>query len=157
MNTLRFDGRVAVVTGAGRGVGREYARLLASRGASVVVNDLGAETNGTGTSPAPADDVVREIRDAGGIAVADSHSVAEKAGAEAVINTAIDAFGRVDILISNAGFVNGSYDQLVAVNLSAAHWLTEAAWMQMHEQSFGRWCTKPVPSAAKPSLSGPDE
>jgi NAD(P)-dependent dehydrogenase (short-subunit alcohol dehydrogenase family) len=138
MALLRFDGRVAVITGAGRGVGREYARLLGSRGATVVVNDLGAASNGTGSSAEPAERVAQEIRDAGGTAVADTHSVAEEVGARALVARAIELFGRIDVLIHNAGFVNGSYGELVAVNLSAAHWLTEAAWPTMHAQRYGR-------------------
>ena len=138
MALLRFDGRVAVITGAGRGVGREYARLLGSRGAAVVVNDLGAASNGTGSSAEPAEQVAREIQDAGGVAVADTHSVAEEAGAQALIWAALERFGRIDVLIHNAGFVNGTYEELVAVNLSAAHWLTEAVWPTMQEQRYGR-------------------
>ncbi|HEX3614774.1 MAG TPA: SDR family NAD(P)-dependent oxidoreductase [Sporichthyaceae bacterium] len=138
MALLRFDGRVAVITGAGRGVGREYARLLGSRGAAVVVNDLGAASNGAGSSAEPAEQVAREILDAGGTAVADTHSVAEQPGAQALISAALEQFGRIDVLIHNAGFVNGTYDELVAVNLSAAHWLTEAVWPTMQEQRYGR-------------------
>jgi NAD(P)-dependent dehydrogenase (short-subunit alcohol dehydrogenase family) len=103
-----------------------------------VVNDLGGATDGTGSCAEPAEQVAAEIRGAGGTAVADTHSVAEQAGARALISTAIDQFGRVDVLIHNAGFVNGTYDQLVAVNLSGAHWLTDAVWPTMHERRYGR-------------------
>lgn len=101
MTALRFDDRVAVVTGAGAGLGREYALLLASRGAKVVVNDLGGNFNGEGKSNA-ADVVVDEIRKAGGVAVANYDSVTD---GEKIIQTAMEAFGRVDILINNAGIL----------------------------------------------------
>jgi NAD(P)-dependent dehydrogenase (short-subunit alcohol dehydrogenase family) len=135
---LRFDGRVALVTGAGRGVGREYALLLAQRGAQVVVNDVGASPDGKGCSSEVAESVVSEITARGGSAVADSTSVAERGGAESVVAKAIASFGRLDILIHNAGFVDGSWEQLLDVNLNAAFWLTEAAWPTMHRQRYGR-------------------
>jgi NAD(P)-dependent dehydrogenase (short-subunit alcohol dehydrogenase family) len=138
MDELRFDDRVAIVTGAGRGVGSHYARLLASRGAHVIVNDLGVEPDGSGASPAPANELVAEIRRGGGSAVADTHSVGEEEGAQAVVRRALDEFGRVDILIHNAGIVDGTFEQLTAVNLSAAHWLTEAVWRPMRAQEYGR-------------------
>lgn len=97
---MRFDGRVAVVTGAGRGLGREYALFLASRGARVVVNDLGKSVLGTGQSERVAEKVVGEIVARGGVAVADTHSVVE---GDKIIKTALDCFGRIDILINNAG------------------------------------------------------
>src|SRR6516164_5882114 len=105
MPELRFDDRVAVVTGGGRGLGRSYAMLLASRGAKVVVNDPGGGLTGDGTDAGPADDVVREIAAAGGQAVASADSVATPAGGKAIIDTALDMYGRVDILIHNAGNV----------------------------------------------------
>ncbi|NCY15683.1 MAG: DUF1016 family protein [Actinobacteria bacterium] len=110
MEELRFDGRVAVITGAGRGLGREYALLLASRGARVVVNDLGvaiSDTDDTGEAPAtnPADEVVAEIIAAGGVAVADHNTVATVEGGESIIATALEAFGTVDICVNNAGQV----------------------------------------------------
>jgi NAD(P)-dependent dehydrogenase (short-subunit alcohol dehydrogenase family) len=135
---LRFDGRVAVITGAGRGVGRHYAQLLARRGAAVVINDLGVAPDGSGPSAGPAGQLAAEIAAAGGSAVADTHSVAEMAGAEAVVHRAIDEFGRIDVLIHNAGIVDGTFDQLDAVNFRAAFWLTEAAWKYMHAQQYGR-------------------
>ncbi|MCZ6459301.1 MAG: SDR family NAD(P)-dependent oxidoreductase, partial [Gammaproteobacteria bacterium] len=100
----RLDDKVAVVTGAGRGIGREIAMLLARHGAKVVVNDLGGNTDGTGTGKI-ADDVVEEIRAAGGEAVSNTDSVAEVAGGEALLQTAIEAFGGLDILINNAGIL----------------------------------------------------
>jgi len=135
---LRFDERVALITGAGRGVGREYALLLAARGAAVVVNDLGTSPQGVDHSSEPAEQVASAIRDAGGTAIADASSVAEQEGAHALVERARSEFGRIDILIHNAGIVDGSFDQLMAVNLSAAYWLTEAAWPSMHTQQYGR-------------------
>ena len=102
---LRFDGRVAVVTGGGRGLGRSYALLLASHGAKVVVNDPGGNLSGDGTDAGPAEQVVREITAAGGEAAASTDSVATPAGGTAIIDTALDRYGRIDILVHNAGIV----------------------------------------------------
>src|SRR3970040_2261383 len=101
--TIRYDNRVAVVTGAGNGLGRSHALLLAARGAKVVVNDLGGSVEGRGGSPYAADAVVAEIKAAGGQAVANYDSVTTPEGGKAIIQTGYDAFGRVDILINNAG------------------------------------------------------
>src|ERR1700759_3037706 len=105
MADLRFDGRVAVVTGGGRGLGRSYAMLLASLGAKVVVNDPGGGLPGDGPDAGPADDVVGEIVSAGGQAVASTDSVATAAGGKAIIDAALDRYGRIDILIHNAGIL----------------------------------------------------
>src|SRR5690606_28179981 len=105
MSELRFDGRVAVITGAGRGLGRLYALLLASKGAKVVVNDIGASVDGEGSDPAPAEQVVQEIRAAGGEAVACVESVATEKGGKAIIDAALDHYGRLDVLVANAGNV----------------------------------------------------
>ena len=105
MAELRFDGRVAVVTGGGRGLGREYALLLAAQGAKVVVNDLGGSLGGDGADTGPAHEVVREILAAGGEAVASTDSVATPEGGQAIIDTALEHFGRIDILVHNAGIV----------------------------------------------------
>jgi len=103
MSELRFDDRVAVITGAGRGLGREYALLLAANGARVVVNDVGAELSGEGQDAGPAEQVVQEIRAAGGDAIACTDSVATAEGGKAIIDAALDRYGRIDILIANAG------------------------------------------------------
>lgn len=112
------EGRVCIVTGAGRGVGREYAKLLAEHGAKVVVNDLGGNTDGTGRDPSPAEQVVAEIRAAGGEAVVDGNDVADWNGAKAMIDRAVSAFGRLDVLINNAGILR---DRML-VNMSEEEW-----------------------------------
>lgn len=147
MREIRFDGRVAVVTGAGNGLGRSHALFLASRGAKVVVNDLGGTVAGTGGSSAVADAVVAEIRSAGGTAVANYDSVATEEGGRNIIKTALDAFGTVDILINNAGNVRdktlakmdlADFRALVDVHLMGAVYCTHAAWPVMREKNFGR-------------------
>lgn len=144
---LRFDGRVAVVTGAGGGLGRAHALELARRGAAVVVNDLGASLAGEGIDAGPAAAVVREIEAAGGTAVADGHSVATAEGGEAIIATALDAFGRVDIVVNNAGFLRdssfpktspASVDPVIDVHLKGAFNVTRPAWARFRDQGYGR-------------------
>ncbi|CAH1640233.1 unnamed protein product [Spodoptera littoralis] len=143
MDQLRFDGRVAVVTGAGGGLGKAYALLLASRGAKVVVNDLGGARDGVGKSNF-ADAVVKEIKDKGGIAVADYNNVVE---GEKIIQTAIDNFGRIDILINNAGILRDrsftkmsdqDWDLIHLVHLKGAFKTTHAAWEHFRKQKYGR-------------------
>ncbi len=121
----RLDDKVAVVTGAGRGIGREIALLMAAEGAKIVVNDLGGNTDGTGTT-AIAEEVAQEIRDAGGEAVANTQSVAEVAGGESLVATALEAFGGMDILVNNAGILRdvtifkmeeAQWDAVIAVHL----------------------------------------
>jgi NAD(P)-dependent dehydrogenase (short-subunit alcohol dehydrogenase family) len=147
MPDLRFDDRVAVVTGGGRGLGRSYALLLASQGAKVVVNDPGGSIGGDGTDAAPADEVVREITAAGGEAVASTESVTTPKGGKAIIDAALDAYGRVDILVHNAGNVRRaslkemSYDDFEAVldvHLRGAFHVVRPAFPQMCEAGYGR-------------------
>jgi len=142
-----FEGRVAVVTGAGRGIGRGYALLLADRGASVVVNDLGGSIEGVGADAEPASTVAAEIVAAGGAAVADDSDVATPEGAQALIDAATSAFGRLDILINNAGIVRwagfpkadaDNLAQHLAVHVAGSFNTTRAAWPHMVEQGYGR-------------------
>jgi NAD(P)-dependent dehydrogenase (short-subunit alcohol dehydrogenase family) len=138
MEILDFTGRVAVVTGAGRGIGRAHALLLASRGAKVVVNDLGADVMGAGASPGPAEEVVAEIRAAGGEAMADANSVATREGAECLIEAASSRYGSVDIVVHNAGRNLGDLDSILDVHVRAGFWLTDAAWDAMVARKSGR-------------------
>jgi NAD(P)-dependent dehydrogenase (short-subunit alcohol dehydrogenase family) len=147
VSDLRFDGRVAVVTGAGRGLGCEYARLLAKRGAKVVVNDHGGSLAGDGADAAPAEQAVEAIRAAGGEAVASTASVASRDGAAAIIETALDHYGRVDILIHNAGNVrSGSlkdmsyedFDAVLDVHLRGAFNVVRQAFPVMAGAGYGR-------------------
>lgn len=147
MTELRFDGRVAVVTGAGRGVGRAHARLLAARGAAVVVNDLGSASAGGGSSSGPAASVVAEIVEAGGQAIASYDSVTTEAGAQAIVGAALEAFGRLDILVNNAGtiilkpFVEHTpedFRSLIDVHLMGAVNMCHAAWGPMADAGYGR-------------------
>jgi NAD(P)-dependent dehydrogenase (short-subunit alcohol dehydrogenase family) len=147
MAEVRFDDRVAIVTGAGGGLGREHAMLLASRGARVVVNDLGAATDGTGASAGPAERTVKEIEDLGGTAVADLSTVATVEGGQAIVDTALEAFGRVDIVISNAGILRDKafhnltpelLDPVLDVHLKGAFHVLRPAWARMREAGYGR-------------------
>jgi NAD(P)-dependent dehydrogenase (short-subunit alcohol dehydrogenase family) len=147
MADLGFDGKVAIVTGAGGGLGREHARLLASRGALVVVNDVGGAVDGTGGDVGPAQQAVDEIRAAGGDAVADTNSVATPDGGEAIVQTALDAFGRIDIVVNTAGILRDKafhnltpdlVDPVIDVHLRGAFYVTRPAWVHMREQNYGR-------------------
>jgi NAD(P)-dependent dehydrogenase (short-subunit alcohol dehydrogenase family) len=147
MTELRFDGRAVIVTGAGRGVGRCHALLLAARGAKVVVADLGGQLNGAGSSTDPADEVVKEIEAAGGEAVACYASVAEEAGAASIVQTAIDAFGRVDAVVNNAGIAApdwfedlsiANFRRMIDVHYMGTVNVTFAAWPHMLEAGYGR-------------------
>ncbi|MEN9798460.1 MAG: hypothetical protein RL653_2156, partial [Pseudomonadota bacterium] len=143
-NELRFDGKVAVITGAGQGLGRAYALLLARRGAKVVVNDLGGGATGGGKSSAAADKVVEEIRGAGGTAVANYDSVED---GEKIVQTALEAFGRIDILVNNAGILRDAsfqkmtrddWELIFKVHVQGAFRVTHAAWPHMRDQGYGR-------------------
>jgi NAD(P)-dependent dehydrogenase (short-subunit alcohol dehydrogenase family) len=147
LGQYRFDGRVAIVTGAGRGIGRAYARLLAQRGADVVVNDLGSSTSGDGHDGRPASDVVAEIVADGGSAIADRSDVSSVAGAQALVETAVARFERVDIVINNAGIIrwaglpDADEDNLArhfAVHVGGSFNTTRAAWPHLTGQGYGR-------------------
>ncbi len=145
---IRFDGRVAVVTGAGGGLGRVYALELAKRGAKVVVNDLGGARDGSGPgSQAPADKVVEEIRALGGEAVASYSSVSNQEGGSQIVATALESFGRLDILINNAGILRDktllnmepdAWAAVLEVHLHGAYNVTRPAFAKMREQGYGR-------------------
>lgn len=147
MTDIRFDGRVAIITGAGNGLGRSYALELARRGAKVVVNDLGGGPSGVGASASVADSVVQEIRDHGGKAVANTDSVATRAGGAAIVQTALDTWGKLDILISNAGFLRNNrfedltdeqIDPIIDVHLKAAFYVGQPAYRAMRAAGYGR-------------------
>jgi len=145
--TIRFDNRVAIVTGAGGGLGRAYALALAARGAKVVVNDLGGARDGSGSSIGAAQAVVDEIHAAGGDAMANSASVTDAAGIEKMVAFVKDRWGRIDILINNAGILRDKtfvkmtledFRQVVDVHLMGSVTCTKAVWDTMREQAFGR-------------------
>ncbi len=147
MSDIRFDGRVAVITGAGGGLGRTYALELARRGAKVVVNDLGGKPDGTGASQSMADKVVGEIESAGGTAVANYDSVSTPDGGKGIIQTALDSFGTIDIVINNAGILRDKtfvkmtveeIDLVLDVHLRGAFYVTQPAFQVMKEKGYGR-------------------
>jgi NAD(P)-dependent dehydrogenase (short-subunit alcohol dehydrogenase family) len=140
-------GRVAVVTGAGGGLGRAHALLFAKHGAKVVVNDLGGAADGTGNGTTMAEKVVQEIKDAGGEAVPNYDSVSTPEGGAGIVQTAIDAFGKIDILVNNAGILrdksftkmtDDDWDLVQAVHVKGSYYCTKAAWGHMREQNYGR-------------------
>jgi NAD(P)-dependent dehydrogenase (short-subunit alcohol dehydrogenase family) len=150
IDQLRFDDRVAIVTGAGGGLGRAHAMLLAARGAAVVVNDTGASVNGEGVDPAAAEGVAAEIRAAGGIAVADHNSVASPQGGAAIVAHALEEFGRLDIVVCNAGILRDKtlhsmtpemFDAVIGVHLTGAFNVIQPAYVHMREQGYGRIVT----------------
>ena len=147
MSKIDFTGRVAIVTGAGAGLGRNHAIELAKRGAKVVVNDLGGARDGVGSSESAANKVVEDIKALGGEAVPNYDNVATYDGGENIVKTALDAYGKVDILINNAGILRDktflkmeeeNWDTVVGVHLRGAYCVTKAAFANMRENSYGR-------------------
>lgn len=145
---IDFEGQVAIVTGAGRGLGRLYALDLARRGASVVVNDLGGTMGGVGEDASVADQVVDEIKQAGGHAVASHHSVDSPGGGQAIVDTAVDTFGRLDSVVSNAGIFNSipfeaispdEWRHMLRVHLDGGFYLSQPAYKVMAKQKYGRF------------------
>ncbi|MET0546543.1 MAG: SDR family NAD(P)-dependent oxidoreductase, partial [Caulobacterales bacterium] len=144
---IRFDGRVAIVTGAGRGQGRQYAMDLAARGAKVVVNDLGGSVDGYGADPEIAPKVVEEIRSLGGVAVANVSDVRTPDGASEILESALAAFGGVDILVNNAGIARDrtilemsttDFVDMISTHVVGAFNCTKAVWPSMAERQYGR-------------------
>jgi NAD(P)-dependent dehydrogenase (short-subunit alcohol dehydrogenase family) len=147
MADLGFDGKVAIITGAGGGLGKQHALLLASRGARVVVNDLGGSVHGDGSDKSAAESVASEIVAAGGEAVSNTDSVSTPEGGEALVQTAIDAYGQIDILVNNAGILRDKtfhnmtpelLEPVLDVHLKGAFYVTKPAWIKMREQGYGR-------------------
>ncbi|MFP6660204.1 MAG: SDR family oxidoreductase [Myxococcota bacterium] len=148
MSEIRFDDRVAVITGAGGGLGKTYALELARRGAKIVVNDLGGAADGSGAGNSMADETVAEIEAAGGTAVANYDSVATPEGGEAIIQTALDNFGQVDIVINNAGILRdksfaklepAALEIVLDVHLKGAFFVSQPAFRAMKERNYGRF------------------
>src|SRR5262245_6003289 len=152
---IDFTGKVAIVTGAGGGLGRTHALELAKRGAKVVVNDLGGAMDGTGGSSAAAEKVVAEIKAAGGTAIANGSSVTDKKGVENLVKQTVEAFGRIDILINNAGILRDKsfkkmeledFQLVIDVHLMGSVYCTKAVWPIMNEQNYGRIVMTTSPS-----------
>lgn len=148
MSDIRYDGRVAVITGAGGGLGKTYALEMARRGAKVVVNDLGGKSDGTGAGHSMADQVVEEIKQAGGEAVANYDSVSTPEGGEGIIQSALSAFGKVDVVVNNAGilrdktFLKLTPEELgivIDVHLKGAFYVSQPAFRAMKEKGYGRF------------------
>ena len=155
MSNVNFENRTVIVTGAGNGLGKAYALELGSRGAKVVVNDLGGSVDGSGSASSPADDVVNEIIKNGGEAIANYDSVATKEGGESIVQSALDNFGTVDAVINNAGilrdksFANMSEDELsliLDVHLKGTFFVSQPAFKVMKENNYGRIVNVASPS-----------
>ena len=155
MSNVNFENRTVMVTGAGNGLGKAYALELGSRGAKVVVNDLGGSVDGSGSASSPADDVVNEIIKNGGEAIANYDSVATKEGGESIVQSALDNFGTVDAVINNAGilrdksFANMSEDELsliLDVHLKGTFFVSQPAFKVMKENNYGRIVNVASPS-----------
>ena len=155
MAEVSFENRTVIVTGAGNGLGKAYALDLGSRGAKVVVNDLGGAVDGSGSGSTPADEVVNEIVSNGGEAVANYDSVATKDGAESIVQTAIDNFGTVDAVINNAGILRDKsfakmeeddLNAIIDVHLKGTFFVCQPAFIQMKEQGYGRFVNVSSPS-----------
>ena len=155
MADVSFENRVVIVTGAGNGLGKAYALELGKRGAKVVVNDLGGAVDGSGSANSPADDVVNEIIENGGEAVANYDSVATKDGGESIVQTAVDSFGTVDAVINNAGilrdksFANMTEEEfslIIEVHLKGTYFVTQPAFKIMKENNYGRIVNVASPS-----------
>jgi len=147
MADLGYDGKVAIITGGGGGLGRSHALELARRGARIVVNDLGGSVSGEGGDKGPAQKVVDEIEALGGEAVADGNSVATPEGGKALVQATVDAFGTVDIVINNAGILRDKtfhnmtpelLEPVIQVHLLGAFYVTQPAWVIMREKGYGR-------------------
>jgi|tagenome__1003787_1003787.scaffolds.fasta_scaffold20452166_2 NAD(P)-dependent dehydrogenase (short-subunit alcohol dehydrogenase family) len=147
MADIGYDGQVAIITGSGGGLGREHALELARRGARVVVNDLGGSVSGEGHEEGPAHKTAQEINDLGGIAVADTNSVATPEGGAAIVQTALDEFGTVDIVVNNAGILRDKtfhnmtpelLNPVLDVHLRGAFYVTQPAWIVMRDKGYGR-------------------
>ena len=147
MAELGYDGKVVVITGAGGGLGRQHALLMAQRGALLVINDLGGAVDGSGSDKGAAERVVDEIKALGGEAVADTNSVSTPEGGAAIIKSAVDAYGRVDVVVNNAGILRDKafhnmepelLDPVIDVHLKGAFNVTRPAWVLMREQGYGR-------------------
>ncbi len=147
MGQIDYEGRVAIVTGAGGGLGRSHALLLASRGAKVLVNDLGVNRHGDGPGESMAESVVKEIGEAGGEAVANYNGVQTLEGGQAIVKSALDHWGRVDIIVNNAGILRDvsfknlqdeQLDAVMKVHLYGAFHVTRAAWPRLRQQAYGR-------------------
>lgn len=145
--TIRFDGQVAIVTGSGRGLGAAYARLLAERGAGVVIHDAGVTLDGTGSDPDVANALVHEITATGGKAVPCYENIESRDGCQRLIEVALHEFGRLDILINNAGWITYTpledmtpalLERIIAIQIAAPFWLSQAAFPVMQQQQYGR-------------------